>query len=67
MRSDVEVLTSSFYGNLGGDPVISMYGYPGFYEIVTYGDPGDDSSSLHFQMNSVLAIYEASIYGHCQI
>ena len=47
VRSDVEVLTSSIYGDLGDDPVISMYGHPGFDEvsvvIFIYGDPGDDS------------------------
>ena len=29
VRSDVEVLASSIYGDLGDDPVVSMYGYPG--------------------------------------
>ena len=42
-RSGVEVLTSSIYGDLGDDPVISMYGYPWFDEvsvmIFIYGDP----------------------------
>ena len=45
VRSDVELLTSSIYGYLGDDPVVSMYGYPGFYEVSVrmfiYGDPGD--------------------------
>ena len=49
-KSDVEVLASSIYGDLGDDPVVSMYGYPGFDEvsvvIFIYGDPGDDSQ-LH--------------------
>ena len=33
------------YGDLGDDPAISMYGYPGFDEvsvgIFIYGDQGD--------------------------
>ena len=50
MRSDVELLASSIYADLGDDQVFSMYGYPGFDEvsvvIFIYGDPGDDSQ-LH--------------------
>ena len=45
VRSDVEVLTSSIFGYLGDDPVVSMYGYAGFNEVSVgmfiYGDPGD--------------------------
>ena len=45
VRSDVEVLTSSIFGYLGDDPVVSMYGYAGFNEVSAgmfiYGDPGD--------------------------
>ena len=34
VRSGLEVLTSSIYGDLGDDdPVDSMYGYPGFDEV----------------------------------
>ena len=45
VRSEVELLTSSIYGDLGDDPVVSVYGYAGFVEIsVTIfinGGPGD--------------------------
>ena len=47
-----EVEVSSIDGDLGDDPVSFMYGYPGFDEV---------------NVNSVLAIYGASIFGHCQI
>ena len=35
VRSDVEVLISSIYRDLGDDPVVSMYGYPGFDDEVS--------------------------------
>ena len=42
MRCQVNAIP---YGDLGDDPVISMYGYPGFDEvsvaIFIYGDPVD--------------------------
>ena len=48
VRSDVEVLTSSIYGDLGDDPVVSMYGYPGlptfkYTMIILYNVTATDS------------------------